>query len=156
MIGDIVRETSEHRPAPTSDWDGDTRASILKALLSKNEQAVLPRFARLRLLLRITVALSTWQVAAMTAQDAITVLRGSHSISDRTNAHSYPEGPRWVSTPSVAPAAPIPERRLDGTLWSEPPQIYGGRYVGTYHHALVRRSLPALSTHPEARPRFRN
>lgn len=99
----------------------------------------------------------TWTASLSTRvapADAVQILQGNQSIANRTGLGSYPaEGwPLVASTgasPTDGPFGPfvpfyqsLPDRRLDGSLWSDPPWTawpygfgFGGSFGSGFSHA---------------------
>lgn len=162
MRSDLRETPRDRRPAtlpPRDDFDGVTRASALEMLLRKHVtgqqnqidvleleaaalQARIDRvhrraafFERLgKVLQMFTFAGIIWIGPKLTPQEAADILRPNQTVvapscerCDGPYVHVM-EGKPALSFPPAPPA-----RRLDGTLLTQPVQVYG-RPVGTAHH----------------------
>ena len=88
-----------------------------------------------------------------TPAEALEVLRRSPGLSNRTNASPpLPVGPTWAATGTLTPTAgpwlwpePSQARRLDGTLLSQPPDIYG--FPGWPFVVITSQPIPERRPH---------
>lgn len=144
-VNHTLRESTEHAPRPSGEFDGQTRAASLRELLRKADdmerkhEAARGRldYAVLYLLSKVFAAALALQIAVsappLRPAEAAAAMARLDSPANRTHAFACDcRGPVAASTGARAPSAgpwefppERPARRLDGTLLSDPPQAYG-------------------------------